>query len=40
MIVAISTGLDRNDKIVVIGTIQIVLAIAVGLLVSYKKKKK
>ena len=40
MIVAISTGLDRNDKIVVIGTIQIVLAIVVGLLVSYKKKKK
>ena len=40
MIVTISTGLDRNDKIVVVGTIQIVLAITVGLLVSYKKKKK
>jgi len=39
MIVAVATGLDRNDRIIIIGIVQIVLAISVGLLVSYKKKK-
>ena len=33
-------GLDRNSKIIIIGIVQIILAISVGLLVSYKKKTK
>ena len=40
MIITIATGLDRNDRIVIIGIIQIVLAITIGLLLSYKKKEK
>ncbi len=40
MLLTIATGLDRNDRIVIIGIVQIVLAISVGLLVSYKKKEK
>ncbi len=40
MIVSIETGLDRNSKIIIIGIVQIILAISVGLLVSYKKKTK
>ena len=40
MLLAVATGLDRNDRIVIIGIVQIVLAISFGLLVSYKKKEK
>ena len=40
MIITIATGLDRNDRIVIIGIVQIVLAITIGLLLSYKKKGK
>ena len=40
MILTIATGLDRNDRIVIIGIVQIVLAISIGLLLSYKKKEK
>lgn len=40
MIITIATGLDRNDRIVIIGIVQIVLAISIGLLLSYKKKEK
>ena len=40
MILTIATGLDRNDRIVIIGIVQIVLAITIGLLLSYKKKEK
>ena len=40
MILTIATGLDRNDRIIIIGVVQIVLAISIGLLVSYKKKEK
>lgn len=40
MLLTIATGLDRNDRIVIIGIVQIVLAISIGLLVSYKKKEK
>ena len=40
MIITVATGLDRNDRIVVIGIIQVVLAISLGLLLSYKKKIK
>ncbi len=40
MIITVSTGLDRNDRIVIIGIVQIVLAISIGLLFSYKKKEK
>ena len=40
MLITVATGIDRNDKIVIIATIQILLAISVGLLVSYKKKEK
>lgn len=40
MIITIATGLDRNDRIVIIGIVQIVLAITIGLLLSYKKKEK
>ena len=39
MLLSIATGLDRNDRIVIIGIVQIVLAISIGLLVSYKKKQ-
>ena len=39
MIITIATGLDRNDRIVIIGIVQIVLAITIGLLLSYKKKE-
>ena len=37
MIITIATGLDRNDRIVIIGIVQIVLAITIGLLLSYKR---
>ena len=40
MILTVATGLDRNDRIIIIGIVQIVLVISVGLLVSYKRKKK
>ena len=40
MIITVATGLDRNDRIVIIGIVQIVLAITIGLLLSYKKKEK
>ena len=40
MLLTIATGLDRNDRIVIIGIVQIVLAISIGLLLSYKKKEK
>ena len=40
MIITVATGLDRNDRIIVIGIVQIVLAISIGLLLSYKKKEK
>ncbi len=40
MILTIATGLDRNDRIVIIGIVQIVLAITIGLLLSYEKKEK
>ena len=40
MLLTIATGLDRNDRIVVIGVVQILLAISIGLLLSYKKKVK
>mgnify|MGYP005795271303 CR=1 FL=1 len=39
MIITIATGLDRNDRIIIIGVVQIVLAITIGLLLSYKKKR-
>ena len=38
MILSVATGLDRNDRIVIIGIVQIVLVITIGLLLSYKKK--
>ena len=38
MIISIATGLDRNDRIIFIGIVEIVLAITFGLLVSYRKK--
>ena len=40
MLLTIATGLDRNDRIIIIGVVQIVLAISIGLLLSYKKKVK
>ena len=40
MILTIATGLDRNDRIAIIGIVQIVLAITIGLLLSYEKKEK
>ncbi len=40
MIITVATGLDRNDRIAIIGIVQIVLAITIGLLFSYKKKEK
>ena len=40
MIIAVATGLDRNDRIAIIGIVQIVLVITIGLLFSYKKKEK
>ena len=40
MILTIATGLDRNDRILIIGVVQIVLVITIGLLLSYKKKEK
>ena len=38
MIITIATGLDRNDRIILIGVIQIFLTITLGLLLSYKKR--
>ena len=40
MIITVATGLDRNDRIAIIGIVQIVLVITIGLLFSYKKKEK
>ena len=40
MIITVATGLDRNDRIAIIGIVQIVLVITIGLLLSYKKKEK
>ena len=40
MILTIATGLDSTDKVVVIGIVEIVLVITVGLLLSYKKKER
>ena len=40
MILTVATGLDRNDRIIIIGITQIVLVISIGLLLSYKKKQK
>ena len=40
MILSVATGLDRNDRIVIIGIVQIVLVITIGLLLSYKKREK
>ena len=39
MLITIATGLDSTDRVVVIGIIEIVLVISVGLLLSYKKKE-
>ena len=39
MILTVATGLDRNDRIIIIGIVQIVLIISAGLIISYKKKK-
>ena len=38
ILIEVATGLDRNDRIVIIGIVQIVLAITIGLLLSYEKK--
>ena len=40
MILTVATGLDKNDKIVVVAVIQIVLVTVFGLLLSYKKRRK
>ena len=40
MIITVATGLDRNDRIIVTGIVQIVLVVTIGLLFSYKKKEK
>ena len=40
MILTIATGLDSTDRVVVIGIIEIVLVITVGLLLSYRKKER
>ena len=40
MLITIATGLDSTDRVVVIGIIEIVLVITVGLLLSYKKKER
>ena len=39
MLLTIATGVDSTDRVVVIGIIEIVLVISVGLLLSYKKKE-
>ena len=39
MLITVATGLDSTDRVVVIGIIEIVLVISVGLLLSYKKKE-
>ena len=38
ILIEVATGLDRNDRIVIIVIVQIVLAITIGLLLSYEKK--
>ena len=40
MLLTVATGLDSTDRVVVIGIIEIVLVISVGLLLSYKKKER
>lgn len=40
MLLGIATGLDRNDKIIIVATVQILLAITLGILITYKKKKR
>ena len=39
MIITVATGLDKNAMILVIGIVQIVLVISLGLLLYYKKQK-
>ena len=39
MLLTVATGLDSTDRVVVIGIIEVVLVISVGLLLSYKKKE-
>ena len=38
ILLSIATGLDRNDRIVIIGIYQIVMVIIIGLLLSYENK--
>ena len=40
MLMTIATGLDKNDRILIIAIVQIVLVITIGLLLSYKKKNE
>ena len=40
MIITIATGLDRNDRIIMIGAVQILIAVTAGLLLGYKKKER
>ena len=39
MIITISTGLDRDDRILLIVLVQILLVVAIGMLLIYKKKR-
>ena len=39
-LLSIATGLDRNDRIVIIGIVEIVFVIIIGLLLSYDNKGK
>lgn len=40
VLLGITTGLDRNDKIIIIGMINILIVVTIVLLVCYKKKEK
>lgn len=40
MMIAIASGLDSRDRIVVVGIVEVVIAITIGMLVSYRKKNK
>ena len=40
MMIAIASGLDSRDRIIVVGIVEVVIAITIGMLVSYRKKNK
>ena len=40
MILTIATGLDRNDRVILIGAVEILILLAAGLIFGRKKMKR